>query len=123
MRRNGTATLIAAVMSMGVTLVGLTSAQPSHAASVVVDIKDLAYSPSSIQVMQGDTVTWTNSEEIMPHDVTSGAPGQPDLGLLFSSEILLPGQSFEATFPEPGEFVYFCKLHPTMTGVVIILPN
>ena len=108
---------------MGVTLVGLTSAQPSHAASVVIDIKDLAYSPSSIQVLQGDTVTWTNSEEIMPHDVTSGAPGQPDLGLLFGSEILLPGQSFEATFPEPGEFVYLCKLHPTMTGVVIILPN
>ncbi len=123
MRRNSSATLILAVILMGLTLGGLTSAQPSHAASMVVDIKDLAYSPSSIQVAQGDTVTWTNSEEIMPHDVTSGAPGRPDLGLLFGSEILLPGQSFAATFSEPGEFVYLCRLHPTMTGVVIVLPN
>jgi len=123
MRRNGSATLILAVILLGLTLGGLTSAQPSHAAGMVVDIKDLAYSPSSIQVAQGDTVTWTNSEEIMPHDVTSGAPGQPDLGLLFGSELLLPGQSFAATFPEPGEFVYLCRLHPTMTGVVIVLPN
>ena len=51
------------------------------------------------------------------------APGQPDPGLLFGSEILLPGQSFEVTFPDSGELVYFCKLHPAMTGVVIILPS
>jgi plastocyanin len=122
-RRNRTFTLIAAVMLTGLTLVGLTSAQPSHAANIVVDIKDLAYSPSSIQVAPGDTVTWMNSEEIMPHDVTSGTSGQPDVGHLFGSEILMPGQSFTATFPEPGEFVYLCKLHPTMTGVVIVLPS
>ena len=110
-------------MLLGLTLVGLTSAQPSHAASVVIDIKDLAYSPSSIQVVQGDTVTWTNSEEIMPHDVTSGAPGDPDVGQHFGSEILLPGQTFAVIFSEPGEFVYLCKLHPTMTGVVIVAPQ
>ena len=59
----------------------------------------------------------------MPHDVTSGAPGQPDVGQLFSSEILLPGQSFSVTFADAGEFVYLCKLHPTMIGVVVVLPN
>ena len=92
------------------------------ASMAVVDIKDLAYSPITIQVSQGDTVTWTNSEEIMPHDVTSGTLGQAELGQLFGSEILMPGQSFTATFPEPGEFVYLCKLHPAMTGVVIVSP-
>ena len=115
--------LVAGAMLLGLSLVGLTGARPSHAASVVVDIKDLAYSPASIQVSQGDTVTWTNSEEIMPHDVTSGTLGQPDVGQRFASEILMPGQSFAATFSEPGEFVYLCKLHPTMTGVVIVLPS
>jgi plastocyanin len=115
--------LILAVMLTGLALVGLASARPSHAASVLVDIKDLAYSPSSIQVAQGDTVTWTNSEEIMPHDVTSGTLGQPDVGQLFASEILMPGQSFATTFSESGEFVYLCKLHPAMTGVVIVLPS
>jgi plastocyanin len=115
--------LLATVLLVGLALLDAIAASPTHAASVVVDIKDLAYGPSSIQIVQGDTVTWTDSEEIMPHDVTSGAPGQPDPGLLFGSEILLPGQSFEATFPDVGEFAYFCKLHPTMTGVVIVLPS
>jgi plastocyanin len=100
-----------------------TGARAAHASGVVVSIKDLAYSPSTIQVARGDTVAWTNDEEIMPHDVTSGAPGQPDVGQLFGSEILMPSQSFEVTFPEPGEFAYLCKLHPTMIGVVIVLPD
>ena len=115
--------LILAVMVTGLALVGLASARPSHAASAVVDMKDLGYSPSSIQVAQGDTVTWTNSEEIMPHDVTSGVVGQADVGQGFASEILTPGQSFATTFSEPGEFVYVCKLHPTMVGVVVVLPS
>ena len=93
------------------------------ASTAAVDIKDLAYSPTTIRVTQGDTVTWTNSEEIMPHDVTSGVVGQPDVGQLFASEILTPGQSFAVTFAEPGEFVYVCKLHPAMTGVVIVAPS
>ena len=88
-----------------------------------VDIKDLAYSPTTIQVSQGDTVTWMNGEEIMPHDVTSGVVGQADVGQKFGSELLLPGQSFAVTFSEPGEYVYLCKLHPTMTGVVIVSPS
>ena len=123
MRRNGTAMLIAAVMLVVPALVGPTVARPAHAASAVVDIRDLAYSPPSIQIVQGDTVTWTNSEEIMPHDVTSGTVGQADAGQLFGSEILLPGQAFAVTFSEAGEFVYLCKLHPTMTGVVVVAPQ
>jgi plastocyanin len=115
--------MVTMVVLLAVTVAGLGVAGPAHATSTTVDIKDLAFSPASIQVVQGDTVTWTNSEEIMPHDVTSGAPGQPDVGQLFSSEILLPGQSFSVTFADAGEFVYLCKLHPTMIGVVVVLPN
>jgi len=91
--------------------------------SMTVDMKDLAFGPATIQINQGDTVTWTNDEEIMPHDVTSGILGQADLGQRFGSEILTPGQSFTATFSEAGEFVYLCRLHPTMTGVVVVLAS
>jgi plastocyanin len=115
--------MIVVIMAIALMLAGLAGSRPSHASSVAVDIKDLAYSPASIQVAPGDTVTWTNSEEIMPHDVTSGTFGQPDVGQLFASEIMMPGNTFTATFSEPGEFVYVCKLHPTMTGVVIVLPS
>ena len=45
-----------------------------QAMTATVDMKDLAFSPSTIQIIQGDTVTWTNDEEIMPHDVVVRHP-------------------------------------------------
>jgi plastocyanin len=103
--------------------VGPVGARPARATSATVDIRDLAFAPIAVQVAVGDTVTWTNSEEIMPHDVTSGTPDGPDVGQRFGSDILLPGQAFAVTFSEAGEFTYLCKLHPTMTGVVIVAPQ
>ena len=32
-------------------------------------------------------------------------------------------RSFVVTFGEPGEYIYLCKLHPTMNGVVIVSPS
>jgi len=122
-RRNGAAALACVLIVVAVLTLGPTVAQPARAMTVTVDMKDLAFGPATIQINQGDTVTWINDEEIMPHDVTSGALGQPDLGQRFGSEILTPGQSFTATFSEAGEFVYLCRLHPTMTGVVVVLPS
>jgi plastocyanin len=120
MRRSGRAALAVVMMAVaGLTIVPI-GAAPARASSVSVDMKDLAFSPATIQIVQGDTVTWTNDEEIMPHDVTSGALGQPDLGQQFGSEILTPGQTFSATFSDAGEFTYICRLHPTMIGVVIV---
>jgi plastocyanin len=115
--------MLVVVVLVAMIAAGLSTVRPAQATSAVVNIKDLAFTPSTIQVAQGDTVTWTNSEEIMPHDVTSGALGQPDLGQLFGSEILTPGQMFTATFSSPGEYVYLCKLHPTMLGVVVVSPS
>ena len=90
------------------------------AAESTASIRDFAYVPAALQVHVGDTVTWTNDEQVMPHDVTSGVPGRPDTGQLFASPILLPGQSFSFTFSAAGEYPYLCKLHPTMTAVVIV---
>jgi plastocyanin len=111
------------VIALAIITIGPGLARPAHAMTATVDMKDLAFSPATIQITQGDTVTWTNDEEIVPHDVTSGALGQTDLGQQFGSEVLPPGQSFSATFSEPGEFVYLCRLHPAMTGVVIVSPS
>ena len=89
-------------------------------ADSTVSIKDFAYGPATIQVAVGETVTWTNEEEIMPHDVTSGTAGGSDVGQVFASEFLMPGQSFSTTFSAPGEYPYLCVLHPAMVGVVIV---
>jgi len=79
-----------------------------------------AFQPNPIQVSVGATVTWTNDDS-QPHTITSGVNGQPD-GRFNSSPnfnpLLAPGQTFEHTFTEAGEYPYFCLLHPNMVGTV-----
>jgi plastocyanin len=80
---------------------------------VPVDIRDFAYSPNSVTIAVGDTVTWTNQDEV-PHTVT----GQ-DSGVLQSGTIS-PGSSFSQVFDTAGEISYHCEFHPNMNGTVIV---
>lgn len=78
-----------------------------------VFMRDIAFDPVQITIRAGESVTW-NNRDILPHTATSGNPGDEDLGSVFRSELLLQGQTFSHTFNEPGEFVYFCEVHPVM---------
>jgi plastocyanin len=81
------------------------------------------YEPNPVQVSVGDTVTWTNDDS-QPHTVTSGANGQPD-GKFDSSPnfnpLMAPGQTYEHTFAEAGQYPYYCALHPNMVGTVSVV--
>jgi plastocyanin len=85
-------------------------------------LTDTAFSPNPVQVSVGDTITWTNDDS-QPHTVTSGQNGQPD-GKFDSSPnfnpLLAPGQTFEHTFTEAGQYPYYCALHPNMVGTVSV---
>src|ERR671925_1428434 len=85
-------------------------------------LTDTAYQPNPAQVSVGDTVTWTN-DDTQPHTVTSGQNGQPD-GKFDSSPnfnpLMAPGQTFEHTFTEAGQYPYYCALHPNMVGTVSV---
>src|SRR5919109_4374840 len=82
-------------------------------------LTDTAFQPNPVQVSVGDTVTWTN-DDTQPHTVTSGQNGQQDGE--FDSSIMAPQQTFEHTFTEegPGEYPYYCILHPNMVGTVSV---
>jgi plastocyanin len=95
-------------------------APEAGAASQTVSIKNVVYSPSVVVVSAGDTVTWTNEEELFPHDVTSGQAGAADMGQRFVSAPLNPGETFSHAFSEPGEYAYVCALHPSMIGTVMV---
>jgi plastocyanin len=78
-----------------------------------VTIKDFAYSPDTITVAIGTTVTWTN-EDSVNHTVTSQTG-------LFDSGPLSNGKTFSFTFNTAGDYEYHCTIHPSMVGHVIVV--
>ena len=84
---------------------------------VTSNIQDFKLEDLVISV--GTTVTWVNQDGV-PHTTTSGTPGPPvTLTGLWGSDFLLNGQSFSFTFNEPGEFKYFCRVHPTLMSATV----
>ena len=67
----------------------------------------------SIEIAAGDTVTWTNQDEV-PHTATGD-----DRDVLQSGTIP-PGASFSQVFPDAGEFTYHCEFHPNMSGTIVV---
>ena len=75
--------------------------QTASAASGPVSINNLAFSPATMNINVGDTVTWTNNESSnIQHTVTS------DSGAELSSALLSPGQTYAHTFSTAGTFAY-----------------
>lgn len=84
------------------------------------EMGDQAYDPSPIKVKSGDTVTWTNDDSQI-HTVTSGTDSSDqNMGKEFDSSMLSQNQTFSHKFTTAGEFPYFCQLHPTMVGKVVV---
>jgi LPXTG-motif cell wall-anchored protein len=82
------------------------------AASGSVAIADFTFSPASITIDVGDTVTWNNNGPT-PHSATAN-DGSFDTG------ILKKGQSGSHTFNQAGSFSYFCQPHPYMKATVVV---
>jgi plastocyanin len=87
-------------------------------------LTDDAYIPNPIEVNTGDTITWINDDST-PHTATSGTPDSGSNGMFGgtddSPEIIgSQGITQSFTFDEAGEFGYYCTLHPSMVGTVIV---
>ena len=87
-------------------------------------LTDDAYIPNPSEVNVGDTVTWIN-DDFTTHTATSGDPGSGSTGIFGGSEdspeIIGPeGDTQSYTFDEAGEFPYYCTLHPSMVGTVVV---
>jgi plastocyanin len=71
------------------------------------------FSPNSVTIAIGATVTWTNRDSA-PHTVTSSG------GEFNESPVLKQGQTFSNTFTTAGSFSYSCSIHPQMMGKIIV---
>jgi plastocyanin len=80
--------------------------------------RDKAFQPNPAGVMKNGTVTWTN-EDTVTHTVTSGnGIADPNMGKEFDSGLL--GKTFSFMFSKTGVYAYFCQVHPTMVGEIIV---
>lgn len=77
----------------------------------------LGFEPKTLEISPGDTVKWVNNK-LAPHNVVvEGSTKLSHKGLVFS-----PGEAFESTFNEPGEYEYYCEPHrgAGMVGKIIV---
>ncbi len=90
------------------------AAEAAPAAPTVVEIRNMKFEPATLTVTAGTRVTWVN-DDTSPHTVT-------DKGKAFRSAALDSKDSFSYTFRTPGEFIYFCTIHPMMVGRIVVKP-
>jgi plastocyanin len=83
----------------------------AHAEESKVTIDNFTFSPATLKVKVGDTVTWSNHDDI-PHTVVSAGK--------FRSKAMDTDGTFSFTFTAAGEYKYFCSLHPHMTGAITV---
>jgi Icc protein len=88
------------------------AASNAAAGQAQVKIENFAFAPSPMSVPPGSRVTWVNHDDL-PHNVIS-------TNKAFASPALDTGEMFTFEFARPGEYSYYCSLHPMMQGRVVV---
>ena len=96
----------------GATLACVIAPSVAQNTVVPVTIDNFVFEPARVTVKAGTTVTWTNHDDI-PHTVAAKER-------LFKSKVMDTDESYSFTFSIPGEYTYFCSLHPHMTGTIVV---
>ena len=101
------------VGALGALILGLFLLAPSVlAAGENVSIAGFAFSPATVTVSVGDSVTWTNNDGAT-HTATAD-------GGSFDTGNIAAGGSDSVTFNTAGSFDYHCTIHSQMTGTVVV---
>jgi plastocyanin len=80
-----------------------------------VIIKNFMFSPDTLTVAPGATVTVRN-EDTVAHTLTDEADPK-----LFGTGDIAPGQSMTVHAPkQSGSYKYFCMIHQYMTGTLVV---
>ncbi|MFF3455233.1 cupredoxin family copper-binding protein [Streptomyces sp. NPDC002730] len=113
-----TSTLLRAIPALllvaAASLMGLPSTAAHASSQYQVRMSGYAFTPRSLTITAGSTVTWTN-QDTAPHDVkTTSGPHS------FHSPMLDKGGSWSHTFTSPGTYGYLCTVHPGMTGQLTV---
>jgi len=107
-RRWFTAVSVAALW--GIAICTPSAAETPDSNRIVV--KEFMFTPNSLSIQAGSTVTWANMDD-EPHTVVS------DTGL-FRSGAMDTNESFSFKFDKPGTYHFTCSIHPRMVGTIVV---
>lgn len=112
-------------------LVTVTMIPHAHAATIQITIMpgsgsgqnceqtSTCFNPSIINILPGDTVVWTNDDNVA-HTITDGLPFSGNTGAVFSSNPIAPMKTYSFTFQDSGTIRYFATESKWMVGEVIV---
>ena len=106
--------VMARVADGGEQAVELVSAKDLTESRPVINawIKEFKFSPARVKVPPGTTMLWTNRDGV-DHDVTL-------LEHDVASPLVGKGGEIAVAFRRPGEYRYYCHVHPFMQGTVVV---
>ncbi|HMD13943.1 MAG TPA: plastocyanin/azurin family copper-binding protein [Bacteroidota bacterium] len=90
------------------------NASPGTSAPNTLVMANLAFSPNTMTIKRGTTITWKNNDSYV-HTSTSNT-------MVWDSGDIAPGTSKTTTFNTAGTFPFYCKYHQGMgmTGTITV---
>jgi len=103
-----------------------TAAPAKPGAAVAIPL--LSFTPDKVTIHPGQTVTWTNGNDITHVLVQGSYQVDPGSGLrtsekddrTFSLKVAHKGDVVTHTYPVAGTFTYFCSIHKGMNATVTV---
>ena len=92
--------------------------QESSVHEITVIRNQFKLNPQNLTIKAGDTIRWTNTDE-RKHNLAS-IPGSGLTDELEIFRLMVPGAVYTHMFKIPGEYPYFCFIHPQMTGKITV---
>ena len=88
------------------------SQENNQESSNTILIENFEFSPEQLEIPINAKITWIQKDSA-PHDVTS-------INNEFKSPILNKDEEFSYTFTKAGDYNYYCRIHPSMKGKIIV---
>ena len=127
MMKGATFRVVIAIGLLG--MVALLTQSSAIAGPATIQVGDIWFCDETFEdgvcettINPGDTVIWDFNDTNLPHTTTACGDScdDPTVSPLWDSGLLNDG-TFEYTFNEPGTYLYYCQVHPTLQRGTIIV--
>ncbi|MGD9768646.1 MAG: cupredoxin domain-containing protein [Pseudolabrys sp.] len=81
------------------------------AETIAITMDKVAFAPTAVSARVGDTIEWRNAD-IVAHTATARDKS-------FDVNVL-PNKTGKLVLKKAGQFDYYCRYHPTMTGTITV---